>query len=78
MLLKLVDSESFRPTKALLEQYRQPFARAGFDVAKLKTREQWLEAADATFALQMRELASTERGKDPELDRILKGMPGWE
>jgi hypothetical protein len=33
---------------------------------------------DASFAREMRELAATARGEDPELDETLKGLPGWE
>lgn len=77
MVLKTGTNE-FRPTKAMIERYGARFAKAGYDIRKLRTREQWNAAVDASFALEMRTLASTTRGQDAQLDALLQGLPGWD
>ena len=67
-----------RLTRTAIERYGSRFARVGHDACKITTLEQFEAAVDASFALQMQELASELRGVDPELDAIMQGLPGWD
>lgn len=78
LVLHAVGTDTFRPTKAMVEQYRASFAKAGIDISKLRTKSQWRAALDAGFSERMREHAVASQGISPELDDIMKGFPGWD
>ena len=65
-------------TRKGIETYGAKFARAGFNIRNIKTMAEFERAVDASFALEMRSLASTAKGSDKALDDILAGLPGWD
>lgn len=67
-----------RLTQAGVDRYRERFARAGFAVRDITTMGTFEAAVDASFALEMKKLASETRGQDPALDAIMTGLPGWD
>ena len=58
--------------------YQKRLARLGYDVRRLRTIPGVRKARQALFDYEMRRVAAMERGRDPELDRILAGLPGWD
>lgn len=60
------------------EYIGKDMARLGFDPRKSYSREQMLEIVKRRFGLQMEAFASEAKGTDPELDAVLRGMPGWD
>lgn len=67
-----------RLTSMAVERYRERFARAGFHVEDIRTLEQFEAAIDAMFRREMEEYGAESHGIDPELDRVLDGLPGWD
>jgi hypothetical protein len=67
-----------RLTRAGVDRYGERFARAGFAVCDITTLAAFEAAVDASFALEMKKLASETRGQDPALDAIMAGLPGWD
>ena len=72
------ESKKIRLTKASREQYEHKFGEVGFDVRKIKSMKVFEAAVDASFTNEMQKLASNIKGKDAELDFVLKGLPGWD
>ena len=67
-----------RFTQAGISRYGERFARAGFSIRQITTMKEFEAAVDASFALEMKKLASETRGQDPALDAIMTGLPGWD
>ncbi len=67
-----------RFTRMGVEKYRARFAQAGYNIESIRTISEFSDAVDATFRLELESLSRTTRGTDPELDRIMEGLPGWE
>lgn len=78
MIFRVIGSDEYRATKDTLERFKVPFAKAGYDINKLRTREQWARAIEASFAIEMHALAAQNRGAERELDAILDCLPGWD
>jgi hypothetical protein len=71
-------SEQIRLTKAGLNCYAACYAKVGYRVSELKTLEELWNAIDASFDQEMAELATTARGHNADLDKIMRGLPGWD
>ena len=67
-----------RFTQVGIRKYRARFARVGYRVEEICTTVEFAVAVDAIFRFEMESLARSARGTDPELDRIMEGLPGWE
>ena len=67
-----------RLTKAGIERYGFRFAKVGYQASKITTRAELKSAIDACFYHELIELASTAHGKNPDLDKIMSGLPGWD
>ncbi|MEW5992903.1 MAG: hypothetical protein AB1744_00715 [Candidatus Zixiibacteriota bacterium] len=78
MLIKTSSGKRFYPTKAMIERYAIPFAKAGFDIHTVRSAEEWKAAIDASFPYLMQDLAQQFRGDDPALDAIMSDLPGWD
>jgi len=70
-------TERIRLTKVGIEKFGARFARVGFQAGQIRTVESFKAAIDASFANEMVRLATTEKGKNPDLDQALNGLPGW-
>jgi len=67
-----------RLTGSAKEKYAKEFAQSGYDINRITTSSEFLAAVNANFNREMRNMALTERGKDPLLDEVLQGLPGWD
>ena len=66
-----------RFTRKGVEAFRQDFARVGYDISKITTPAQFFAASDASYAYEMHRSATELRGKDPQVEAIMRTLPGW-
>ena len=78
LLLQDLATGRIRLTRAGVDCYGERFARAGFAVRDITTMALFEAAVDASFAVEMKKLASETRGQNPALDAIMAGLPGWD
>jgi len=53
-------------------------ARLGYDPNRSFGREEMHRIIDERFAMRMQAFGKSAKGRDPELDAILSGLPGWD
>lgn len=70
-------SGSIRLTRTAYERYGQRFARAGYDLRKIKTWSAFEQAVDAMISFELHQLAR-ETSDDSQLKEAMKGLPGWD
>ncbi len=71
-------TKRIRITRKGIEKYGARFAKAGFNIQQIRTPEEFQNAVDASFALEMQKLATTAKGQNIDLDNIMNGLPGWD
>ncbi len=71
-------TKNIRFTQAGIERYGKKFGRAGYEIRNIRTMTEFENAVDASFAIDMQNLANTTKGQNIELDRVLEGLPGWD
>ncbi len=71
-------SKTIRFTRTGFEVLEKKFALAGYNIKNIRTMAEFKVAVDASFALEMQELAATTKGKHTALDKTLEGLPGWD
>ncbi len=72
------DTGRIRFTRTGIERYKARFARCGYDIHTIRTKVHFEKAVDAMFEHEMSNQVAQMRGQDPELDKILDGLPGSE
>lgn len=71
-------TRTIRVTASGLAQYRERLARLGIDMKTIRTKAELGRALETACEDDLRKLAANARGQDPELDRIMAGLPGWD
>ena len=68
---------NIRLTSEAIDLYSVRFGKLGFDLRKISTKQQFLDAYNAVFEYEMKVLASGKAGKNEVLKKVLSGLPGW-
>ncbi|MBN2702385.1 MAG: hypothetical protein JXR29_13145 [Methylothermaceae bacterium] len=77
LFIRDVSTGKIRITQSGKTAYRHRFAKAGYDIDRIRTLEEFESAVDAIFSAEFHDLAIKDKGKNPTLDRILTDVLEW-
>ena len=77
LFVKDVGTGKIRFTRKGVEAFRQDFAKVGVDINQITAPTQFSAASEASYAYEMHKSTTTLTGKDPQLEAIMRTLPGW-